>query len=137
MSSLSPNTPLYQSNLPYNSETDLKVLTIGDPHFKVSNVPESEAMTKNLIEIAKQMKPDLIVCLGDILDRHETIHVTPLTLSIQFLEELEQIAPLYTIIGNHDRPNNSDFMSDQHPFNALKQWKNQRWDWRTDCVLLR
>lgn len=123
-SGLCPEVPLYQSTLPYNQETDFKVLTIGDPHFKVSNIPESENMTKNLIRIAAEMKPDLIICLGDILDRHETIHVTPLTLSIQFLEALEDIAPLYVIIGNHDRPNNSDFMSDQHPFNALKQWKN-------------
>jgi len=115
---------LYKSTLPYNQETDLKILTIGDPHFKVSNIPESKAMTKNLVQMAREMKPDIIICLGDILDRHETIHVTPLTLSIQFLEDLEDIAPLYVIIGNHDRPNNSDFMSDQHPFNALKQWKN-------------
>ena len=120
----SNKVPLYKSTLPYNQETDFKILTIGDPHFKVSNIPESEAMTKNLVQMAREMKPDLIICLGDILDRHETIHVTPLTLSIQFLEALEDIAPLYVIIGNHDRPNNSDFMSDQHPFNALKQWKN-------------
>lgn len=85
---------------------------------------ESEEMMANLIALADKMKPDLIVCLGDILDRHETIHVTPLTSATQFLYQLEQIAPLYVIIGNHDRPNNSDFLSGQHPFNALKMWKN-------------
>ena len=118
------DTPKYVSNLSYHPDTDLKVLTIGDPHFKVNNIHESKAMTENLVEIATQMKPDIIICLGDILDRHANIHVTPLTLSIQFLEKLKNIAPLYIIIGNHDRPNNSDFMSEQHPFNALKLWEN-------------
>lgn len=103
---------------------DFNVLTIGDPHFKISNPIESEEMMSKLIILAEKMQPDLIVCLGDILDRHETIHVTPLSSATQFLYQLEQIAPLYVIIGNHDRPNNSDFLSGQHPFNALKMWKN-------------
>ena len=122
---LNPNNiPIYHSSLSYDPSTDLKVITIGDPHFKVNNIHESKAMTENLVSMVKQMKPDIIVCLGDILDRHETIHVTPLTLAIEFLEKLKNIAPLYVIIGNHDRPNNSDFMSDMHPFNALKLWDN-------------
>lgn len=107
-----------------NDRQEIKVLTIGDPHFKVSNIKECEEMIEKIVQIAKEKKPDFIVCLGDILDRHETIHVSPLTLSIKFLSRLEQIAKLYVIIGNHDRPNNSDFLSNQHPFNAVKEWKN-------------
>ncbi len=107
-----------------NGKDELLILTIGDPHFKVSNIRESEEMSDAIVSLAKERKPDIIVCLGDILDRHETIHVTPLTHSIKFLYRLEKLAPLYVIIGNHDRPNNSDFLSDQHPFNAVKMWSN-------------
>ena len=102
----------------------ISCLTIGDPHFKVKNACMSDLMVKKVIEIAQNRKPDFIVVLGDVLDRHESIHVDPLTRAINFLHQLEQIAPLYVIIGNHDRPNNSDFLSPYHPFSAIHQWKN-------------
>ena len=102
----------------------ISCLTIGDPHFKVKNARMSDLMVKKVIDIAQSRKPDFIVVLGDVLDRHESIHVDPLTRATNFLHHLEQIAPLYVIIGNHDRPNNSDFLSPYHPFSAIHQWKN-------------
>lgn len=102
----------------------VSVLTIGDPHFKVSNAVQSDEMTEKVVAKAKELKPDMIVCLGDVLDRHEMIHVAPLTRAIHFLRQLSEIAMLYVIIGNHDRPNNSNFLTDEHPFNALKKWPN-------------
>lgn len=102
----------------------LKVLTIGDPHFKVSNTRETDEMTTKICDLAKDIQPDFIVCLGDILDRHETIHVSPLMRATYFLKSLSDIAPLYAVIGNHDRPNNSNFLTNEHPFNSLKLWKN-------------
>lgn len=102
----------------------MKVLTIGDPHFKVGNALESEQMTENLVEIVQEHQPDFVVCLGDILHRHETIHVSPLMRAEEMIKQLSQLVPTFLIIGNHDRPNNSDFLSDRHPFNALKEWNN-------------
>jgi DNA repair exonuclease SbcCD nuclease subunit len=40
------------------------------------------------------------------------------------LKRLSEIAPTYLLIGNHDRPNNSTFLTNEHPFNALKDWDN-------------
>jgi len=34
------------------------------------------------------------------------------------------LTPVYVLIGNHDRPNNSDFLSDRHFFSALKYVPN-------------
>jgi DNA repair exonuclease SbcCD nuclease subunit len=102
------------------------VLAIGDPHFKVANVAESEQMTVNLIKVASQINPTFIVDLGDTLHRHETIHVAPLMRAENMLKQLSQIAPTYILIGNHDRPNNSNFLTDEHPFNALKEWHNMK-----------
>jgi DNA repair exonuclease SbcCD nuclease subunit len=104
----------------------LKVLVIGDPHFKISNVTTTCQMMSCIINTAKEKKPDLIIVLGDILDRHENIHVIPLMNSVNFLKELENIAPLYVIIGNHDRKNNQDFCTNEHPFTALKNWHNTK-----------
>ena len=103
---------------------EVTCLTIGDPHFKISNPTETAQMTLKVLEVARRIKPDFIVDLGDTLDRHETIHVNPLERATQFLMELSQIAPLYVLIGNHDRPNNSNFLTSEHPFNALKLWHN-------------
>lgn len=100
------------------------VLVIGDPHFKVGNVPETEDMTNKLVKLAQDRKPTFIVCLGDILHRHETIHVSPLMRAEEMIRRLSLIAPTYLIIGNHDRPNNSNYLTNEHPFNSMKLWKN-------------
>lgn len=100
------------------------VLVIGDPHFKVSNITESEQMTSNLLKLALNIKPTFIVNLGDTLHRHETIHVSPLMKAENMLKQLTEIAPTYVLIGNHDRPNNSNYLTNEHPFNSLKEWNN-------------
>jgi DNA repair exonuclease SbcCD nuclease subunit len=102
----------------------IKTLVIGDPHFKVNNTNEMDIMSNDIINIAKEKQPDFIVVLGDVLDKHESIHVIPLMQSIDFLKQLQDIAPLYVLMGNHDRPNNQDFLSSSHPFTALKYWNN-------------
>lgn len=101
-------------------------LVIGDPHFKVTEMAASLEMAKAILTIAQRVKPDFIVCLGDTLDRHETIHVNPLSGAVQWLADLSNIAKVYLLIGNHDRPNNSDFLSDLHPFIALKWWDKEK-----------
>jgi DNA repair exonuclease SbcCD nuclease subunit len=100
----------------------VSILTIGDPHFKVNNIVETEKMVDAIVNVALEKKPDLIVVLGDVLDRHETIHVSPLNRSIMFLERLSRISPTYVLIGNHDLKNNRQFLSTEHPFKALEYW---------------
>ena len=100
------------------------VLCIGDPHFKVANAPETEEMINKLIELGNRIKPKFIVVLGDVLHRHETIHVNCLMRAEEMIRKLSEISPTYVIIGNHDRPNNSNYLTDEHPFNAMKKWNN-------------
>ena len=102
----------------------VKILTIGDPHFKVNNVRETDEMSAKILALIVELQPDAVVCLGDILDRHETIHVSPLMRATFFLQKIAEMVPLYIVIGNHDRPNNSNFLTNEHPFNALKEWHN-------------
>ena len=101
-------------NIMMNIES-IDILTIGDPHFKTSNVKEIEEMCHKTINLAKDRKPDIIVILGDVLDTHERIHVVPLSQSIEWIQNLSLVAPVYVLIGNHDRPNNSDFLSNSYP----------------------
>lgn len=102
----------------------MNILVIGDPHFKVCNAKEMTSLCDQIIELVKTRHPDFIVILGDTLDRHESIHMSPLCQSVEFLRQLQDLSFLYVIIGNHDRKNNRDFLSDEHPFTALKYWNN-------------
>lgn len=112
------------SKLHVSPKTMVTCLVIGDPHFKVSEMIASQEMANAIVKIAQERNPDFIVCLGDTLDRHETIHTDPLTIATKWLRQLTELAPLYLLIGNHDRVNNSDFLSEKHPFVALKWWHN-------------
>jgi DNA repair exonuclease SbcCD nuclease subunit len=102
----------------------VKVLCIGDPHIKVNNMLESQEMLEKLVEITQEKKPDFIVCLGDVLDRHSNIHVSCLMMAEKMVDKLSALCPFYLLVGNHDRPNNSNFLTNEHPFNAMKKWPN-------------
>lgn len=97
----------------------MRILVIGDPHFKVSNISEIKILIQEVYKYLENNVFDMIVCLGDILDRHEQIHVTPLTEANDFLKQLSNHAPTYLLIGNHDRPNNSAYLTNIHPFTGL------------------
>lgn len=99
-------------------------LVIGDVHFAVKNLQDADALIEKTETAVRRLKPDFIVCLGDTLDQHESIHVDPLTRSVKFLEMLARHALTFLLIGNHDRRNNSDFMTEIHPFTAMKHCPN-------------
>lgn len=101
-----------------------RIFVIGDPHFKTNNVDDTNDMACKILNLLDKLNPDAVVCLGDVLDRHETIHVGPLLRSIDFFHKISSKFKLYVLIGNHDRPNNQVFLTQEHPFTALKQWKN-------------
>ena len=72
------------------------------------------------------IKPDAVAknVVGKILDRFESIHVSPLVRAVKFLIQLSNLSKVIVLIGNHDRQNNSDFLSDFHPFTALEENPN-------------
>lgn len=98
----------------------LRLVCIGDPHFKVDNVNKMTLFTDLVEEWCKKQKPDIIICLGDILHTHRTVHVKPLSMATEFLHRMIRIAKTYLIIGNHDRPDNSNYLTEDHAFNAFK-----------------
>jgi predicted phosphodiesterase len=112
------------------------ILAIGDPHFKADNTLQTSKMKEEVaLIISKTPTIDAVVVLGDILHRHDKIDLHCLKRSIDFLRgirtELDKltsrdghIRPLWIIIGNHDRPNNSTFLTDDHAFGALDEWND-------------
>lgn len=100
----------------------MKVLAIGDPHFRTDNVPEVEIFINKVEELAKSENPTWIVILGDVLHTHERIHTTPLNKAYEFVERMRNIAPTFVLVGNHDMTSNQNFLTDQHWMNGMKEW---------------
>lgn len=91
-----------------------RVLVIGDTHFPFHSV----SAYKNLLLIAKDLKPTHIVQIGDLLDQYvfskysRQIDITPqddidygLNIAVKMWWDLQKIAPsakCHQLIGNHD-----------------------------------
>jgi len=102
----------------------MKILLLGDPHFKKNNLDIMKNVCDEILAIIDETKPDMVIALGDTLDTHERIYLRALVQATKFFLEISKRCPLINIIGNHDRENNSDFQSDIHPFIGLKDHNN-------------
>lgn len=100
----------------------VKILCIGDPHFKQSNIPEVELFIERMTNLAIETEPDLIVILGDLLDEHERIHTIPLNKAYEFVNKMRAITKTYVLVGNHDMINHLQFLTENHWMNGMKEW---------------
>jgi DNA repair exonuclease SbcCD nuclease subunit len=103
---------------------DVKVIIIGDVHIKYDNLPDIDRYINELERVVKAKLPDFIVVLGDILDSHEKVFTPCLNKAYELIEKLRSVAMTYVIIGNHDMCSNQEFLSTNHCFNGLRDWKN-------------
>jgi len=102
----------------------MSFIAIGDLHFKHSNILECEIIYKKIIENVQKINPTFVVLLGDLLDTHNVVYIQPYKMICKLIEELSEICEVYVLIGNHDLINHTQFLTDNHPFNPLKKWKN-------------
>jgi len=102
-----------------------QILLIGDPHFKTSNAIETTQLHNSVLKYLKSNPSiDFVVVLGDILHCHEKIHTQPFCRAVNFLTDLANERETFALIGNHDRINNNVFLTQEHPFTGLKEYKN-------------
>ena len=104
--------------------TGLSILTIGDPHFKLENLSDTEIYIARITKIIEIRRPNYVVILGDLLHCHERVHTTVLNRAYEFIDKIRQLCPVYVLVGNHDYINNSQFLTDNHWMNAMKKWNN-------------
>lgn len=73
--------------------SNFRIAQVSDLH----NTEFGEGNTK-LIEILSELKPDIIVITGDLIDaRH-----TDIKIALDFVKGAVQIAPVYYVTGNHE-----------------------------------
>lgn len=103
----------------------LKILFIGDPHFKINNIPEVDMFVKKVVSLVTDTSDlDYIVVGGDLLHYHERLHTECLNRAHDFILQLSRICPTYVLVGNHDMISNQQFLTDKHWMNGMKNWPN-------------
>lgn len=70
-----------------------KIAQISDFHNT-----KSSKLKKSIIESLKEEKPNIIVITGDLIDSYRT----NIDISINFIKEINEIAPIYYVTGNHE-----------------------------------
>lgn len=101
----------------------MSILIIGDIHFKTGNEKQTNILMSDISEIMTKNDIAFVVILGDTLDNHGKIDLECLCRAADFFEMIISTGKhLFVLIGNHDRKNNKDFMTNKHPFRG---WRNQ------------
>ena len=100
------------------------VLFIGDPHFQISNLADVNLFIPEVVKLATARSPDLILIAGDLLHTHERLHTTVLNKAYEFIDEMRKITKTYVLVGNHDYVSNTQFLTNNHWMNSLKEWAN-------------
>jgi len=70
-----------------------KIIQISDFHNT-----KAKSLTGDLITEIEDQKPDLIVLTGDFID----LRRTDIDVSIEFIKNIKDIAPIYFVSGNHE-----------------------------------
>lgn len=86
----------------------MRLLHVSDWHLGretsgVSRGPDHEAVLAEIIDIARQFRPHLIVHTGDVFDSGHP-GADDIELAFAIFHELADLAPVEVIAGNHDSP---------------------------------
>lgn len=88
----------------------MRILRIGDPHIKPSNLEESEKLMHFINDQIFTRKPDRVEILGDLFHTHSIVRLEVLEFWVEWIDVLlAHEIDLYILIGNHDRANTSEF----------------------------
>jgi len=83
----------------------LKILRVGDPHIKPSNLKDAERLINFIIETATKRKIDIIEFLGDLFHTHAILRIEVVdfwTNTFKMLEDAQ--IECRVLVGNHDQP---------------------------------
>jgi len=100
-----------------------KILAIGDIHIRLKTLGKTREMTEKVVSVVDEQKPDIVVLLGDLLHTHNVVDTPCLNHAYDLIDKLRQRTQVYIIVGNHDYISNSEFLTDKHWMNGLKDWE--------------
>lgn len=103
-----------------------KILCIGDTHFENKRLTENKMLSERIIKVVEKHSADLsaVVFLGDILHFHGRVEVLSYNIFLELVDQIRKTVHVFVLIGNHDYINNTQWLTTNHVFNALKYWDN-------------
>lgn len=104
----------------HDEPTSISVMVVGDPHFDVKHLGTVDLMIKQTIVLVEREKPDVVIILGDVLHTHEKTRVECHQRAVFWFKKLAELTHVVVLIGNHDRPNNGVYLTNEHFFNGLE-----------------
>ena len=102
----------------------IDALVFGDPHLQGKYIQVVDQFIEQSVEVVKSQTPNFVVVLGDTLHHHERARESCHSRAVKWFQEMSKHTHVYVLIGNHDRPNNSEYLTDKHFFNGLKGHRN-------------
>lgn len=81
----------------------MKIIRLGDPHVKPSNIEESEALMEFVLNTYLFLKADRLEILGDLFDTHNIIRLEVLQFWHRWIKKLRKNSiNTVILVGNHD-----------------------------------
>lgn len=102
----------------------MRVLRVGDPHIRPSNITEAHKLMEFVRETAYTNKVDQIEILGDLFHTHAVIRLEVLEFWAEWLPNLSKHHRLIVLVGNHDM--SGDHSSNSNALSVFKDMENER-----------
>ena len=109
-----------------DSRSPLNIIVVGDLHVRDNKLDLFKRYAEFVEKQVKRLKPKFLVFLGDLLHYHGKDGEAATNFVWNFIETLSKITFVIVLIGNHDLCDATQFLSDKHMFNPLKQWTDRR-----------
>lgn len=100
-----------------------KILFIGDPHIRHTHISEGVSLLTWIEQVVEEVKPDLVVNLGDTFNDHSVIRSEVMcSVSNHINKIVSNGTQMVMVLGNHDmwKPNSSQY----HALEVFKGRKN-------------
>lgn len=81
----------------------MKILRVGDPHAKVSNLAEGERLMQFILGTAITEGVGRIEILGDLMHTHSVLRLEVIDFWSRWLPQLAERAQTVVLVGNHDQ----------------------------------
>lgn len=99
----------------------MKILRVGDPHVRPSNIEESKFLMNFVCDKAIEHKVDRIEILGDLFHTHSVIRLESLLFWDLWLNHLSDVCEIVVLVGNHDM--GGDFNSTLNSLSVFQRIK--------------
>ena len=90
-----------------------------DPIYKSKGLLYIKRSLDWILEQVDELKPDLLIFGGDLIDSPKRIDFVSYNIAIDFFSEASEKLPVFAIVGNHDIQGGTDWSHSLYPLNGI------------------